>query len=202
MEHAGRFNSSRPHCREPQGLRKPEGNSAMSIIKSIFKWSVIGLIVLFALVGCIAVASDTEEIDERPKADNSAAEKYHPPKQETIHESNDPEPSEPEPAPAPEPEEPELSSGQENALRSAEQYLNTMPFSKSGLVEQLEYEGYSTGDAQFAVNQLDVNWNDQAVRSAEQYLETMPFSEPGLIEQLEYEGYSASQARHGARQVL
>lgn len=34
--------------------------------------------------------------------------------------------------------------GQSNALRKAESYLSFMPFSYSGLVEQLEFEGFST----------------------------------------------------------
>ena len=45
-----------------------------------------------------------------------------------------------------------LTTGQRNALGSAESYLSTMPFSYSGLIEQLEYEGYSTEDATYAAD--------------------------------------------------
>ncbi len=39
---------------------------------------------------------------------------------------------------------------QAGALRSAKQYLSVMPFSHDGLIEQLEYEGYSNSDATYA----------------------------------------------------
>jgi hypothetical protein len=72
------------------------------------------------------------------------------------------------------------------------------PFSRSGLIDQLEYEGFSTADATYAVDSLTVNWNEQAALSAKQYLEMTPFSKSGLIEQLEYEGFTSAQAEYGA----
>lgn len=91
-----------------------------------------------------------------------------------------------------------LSSSQRNATRAAEQYLELSGFSRSGLIDQLEYEGYSTEDATFAVDSLNVDWNEQAVRCAEQYLELTPFSLSGLIDQLVYEGFTYEQATYGA----
>ncbi|WP_240954918.1 Ltp family lipoprotein [Rhodococcus sp. 105337] len=73
-----------------------------------------------------------------------------------------------------------------------------MPFSRSGLINQLEYEGFSTADATYAVDRLDVDWDRQAKRSAEQYLDMTSFSLSGLVEQLEYEGYTRAQAEYGA----
>jgi colicin import membrane protein len=86
---------------------------------------------------------------------------------------------------------------QENAIESAQNYLSTQPFSESGLIEQLEFEGYSKDDASSAVGHIEVDWNDQAARSAANYLDTMPFSRSGLIEQLEFEGFTHSQATYG-----
>ena len=80
------------------------------------------------------------------------------------------------------------TTSQKNAIRAAENYLDTLPFSRSGLIEQLEFEGYSKDDATFAVDSIAVDWNEQAARAAENYLETMPFSRASLIEQLEFEG--------------
>ena len=85
----------------------------------------------------------------------------------------------------------------QNAIRSAEDYLDFSGFSRSGLIDQLEYEGYSNADATTAVNSLSVNWNEQAYRSAQDYLDTMPFSRSGLIDQLEYEGFTTGQATYG-----
>ncbi|MCV0403791.1 MAG: Ltp family lipoprotein [Chloroflexi bacterium] len=97
--------------------------------------------------------------------------------------------------------DPGLTNGQRNAIESAESYLAFSAFSESGLVDQLEFEGYSTADATFAVGSLDVDWNEQAAKSAAAYLEFSSFSLPGLIEQLEFEGFTAQQATYGANKA-
>ena len=48
-------------------------------------------------------------------------------------------------------EEPSETAGQENARRSAESYLDTAAFSRSGLIKQLQFEGYSAADASYGV---------------------------------------------------
>ena len=95
---------------------------------------------------------------------------------------------------------PELTIGQSNALESAQLYLETMPFSYNGLIEQLEYEGYSTEDATYATDNCGADWNEQAVKSAKSYLDIMPFSKEELISQLEYEGFTTEQAVYGVEQ--
>lgn len=90
-----------------------------------------------------------------------------------------------------------VSSGKRNALKSAKNYISVMPFSYSGLVEQLEYEGYSNSEATYAADNCGADWYEQAVKSAKQYLEVMAFSRSGLIDQLEYEGYTYDQAVYG-----
>lgn len=91
--------------------------------------------------------------------------------------------------------------GEINALRAAKNYLNTMPFSYSGLIEQLEFEGYTTSEATYAANNCGANWNEQAAKAAKNYLRLMPFSREELIDQLEFEGYTHSQAVYGAEAV-
>ena len=46
----------------------------------------------------------------------------------------------------------EVSVGKRNALSSAKQYLTYMSFSYQGLIEQLEYEGYTSEEAEYAVD--------------------------------------------------
>jgi len=96
---------------------------------------------------------------------------------------------------------PVSSSGERNALRKAKEYLSIMPFSASGLKDQLEYEGFSSSEAQYAVDNCGADWNEQAVKKAEDYLDMMSFSRAGLIEQLEYEGFTHSQAEYGVNQA-
>lgn len=90
---------------------------------------------------------------------------------------------------------------QSNAKQSARLYLSTMAFSRSGLIEQLEFEGYSLSDATYGTDAQKANWNLQASKSAKLYLKTMPFSRSGLIEQLIFEGFSQSQAEYGVKSV-
>ncbi|WP_299848003.1 Ltp family lipoprotein [uncultured Metabacillus sp.] len=63
--------------------------------------------------------------------------------------------------------EPELSASQQNAIRQAENYISMMPFSKTGLIKQLEFEGYATDEATLAVENIEVDWREQAVKHAE-----------------------------------
>ena len=88
--------------------------------------------------------------------------------------------------------------GEQNALSTAHDYLDTMAFSRSGLIDQLKYEGYTSSEAEYAVDNCGADWDYQAVLMAEEYLNAMSFSRSGLIEQLEYEGFSYSQASAAA----
>lgn len=91
--------------------------------------------------------------------------------------------------------------GQKNALGSAKNYLSFSGFSEKGLAEQLEFEGYTSEEANYAVANCGANWNEQAAKSAKNYLSFTSFSRKGLIEQLEFEGYTYDQAVFGADSV-
>jgi hypothetical protein len=105
-----------------------------------------------------------------------------------------------QPAPQPqEPEAPAMTVSQQNAVESAEAYIESGQFSRKGLIEQLKYEKYSTADATFAVDYIHADWNEQAAKSAEAYLDSSSFSSSSLFEQLKYEGFTDSQARYGVR---
>ena len=93
------------------------------------------------------------------------------------------------------------TTSQRNAVKQAERYLKVIAFSRQGLIEQLEFEGYSTEDAEYAVDHIRVDWNEQAAKKAQSYLDTMPFSRQGLIEQLEFEGFTHEQAVFGVDSV-
>ncbi len=92
-------------------------------------------------------------------------------------------------------------------MRSAESYLNFKGFSRAGLIRQLssEYgEGFSVEDATFAVDYLNVDWNEQAAKAAQSYLDFKGFSRSGLIQQLESEygdQFTHEQAVYGVNAV-
>lgn len=90
---------------------------------------------------------------------------------------------------------------QVNAVEKANSYLEFSAFSKTGLIRQLKYEGFSAADAEYAAGHVTVNWLDQAAKKAQSYMESGAFSRSGLIRQLKYEGFTAEEAVHGADSV-
>lgn len=88
--------------------------------------------------------------------------------------------------------------GELNALRQAKNYLNIMSFSYQGLIDQLEFEGYTSSEATYAVDNCGADWYQQAAKKAKEYLDIMPFSKQELIKQLEFEKFTHDQAVYGA----
>ncbi len=94
-----------------------------------------------------------------------------------------------------------MTLGQENAYYTALDYLDYTSFSKQGLIEQLEYEGYTTEEAEFAVEKCNVDWGEQAELMAQDYMEYDSFSRQGLLDQLLYEGFTQEEAEQGVKAV-
>jgi hypothetical protein len=93
------------------------------------------------------------------------------------------------------------SVASQNARRMAASYLKYSAFSRSGLIDQLKYEGFSNRLATYGVDKQHANWSKQAARMARQYLKYSAFSRSGLIEQLEYEGFTPTQAKYGVKKA-
>lgn len=102
---------------------------------------------------------------------------------------------------SPQPSKETVTMGMRNALATAHDYLDSTAFSYSGLIDQLEYEGYTYAEAVYAVDNCGADWYEQAALMAAEYLDTMSFSRTGLIDQLEYEGFSYDQAVYGVEQA-
>jgi len=153
---------------------------------------VYGFIALFIIIAIIdpsseEVAGDVEAKDPIAKVEEEATEEV----EEPVVEETPEEPK----------VEDSLTVSQKNAIRKAEDYLDYTAFSKSGLVEQLEYEGFSNEEATFASENIEVNWREQAVLKAEDYLNYSAFSRSGLIDQLLYDGHSQEDANYAVDQV-
>ncbi len=74
-----------------------------------------------------------------------------------------------------------------NALRKAEIYSETMHMSKQGIYDQLisEYgEKFSADAAQYAIDNLQADWNANALEKAKTYQETMSMSKSAIYDQL------------------
>jgi flagellar biosynthesis GTPase FlhF len=90
---------------------------------------------------------------------------------------------------------------QQNAAAKAADYLAFTSFSRSSLIQQLEFEGFSAADATWGVDKQHANWNEQAAAKAKDYLAFTSFSRSSLIQQLEFDGFTATQARYGVDQT-
>lgn len=86
---------------------------------------------------------------------------------------------------------------QRNARRKGADYLEFQAFSRSGLIQQLEFEGFSNADATYGADSQFANWNEQAAKKAQDYLDFQGFSRSGLIDQLLFEGFSQAEAEYG-----
>lgn len=90
----------------------------------------------------------------------------------------------------------------QSALKTAQNYNNTMPMSKQGLYDQLtsEYgEKFSAEAAQYAIDNLNADWNANALASAESYSDTMHMSKQGIYDQLTSENgekFTAEEAQY------
>ena len=90
-----------------------------------------------------------------------------------------------------------MTVSQSNAVKKAKSYLSYSAFSRTGLIGQLEFEGFSNADATFGVDAQKADWSVQAAKKGKSYLSTSSFSLTGLIAQLEFEGFSKEQAESG-----
>ena len=82
-------------------------------------------------------------------------------------------------------------------MGKAASYLRYSSFSRSGLIDQLIFEGFSPADATYGVDRQNADWNQQAALTAAAYLRYSSFSRSGLIDQLIFEGFTPQQAEYG-----
>ena len=88
-----------------------------------------------------------------------------------------------------------------NVIKKAESYLRYTSFSRQGLIEQLEFEGFSHDACVYAVDNVTVDWNEQCAKKAKSYLDYTSFSRQGLYGQLEFEGFTHEQIEYGLSAV-
>lgn len=74
-----------------------------------------------------------------------------------------------------------------SALKKADIYTNTMHFSKARLYDQLTSESgekFSAEAAQYAVDNINADWNENALEKAKTYQDTMAMSPEAIHDQL------------------
>lgn len=96
------------------------------------------------------------------------------------------------------PEEPEVAEEEgpnipfefNQALDKAQSYVDLMAFSQADLRAQLEYHSFSYEAIEFALENVDVDYQAECIEKAESYLGLTSFSEADLREQLEYHKFN------------
>ncbi|WOO88424.1 Ltp family lipoprotein [Mollicutes bacterium LVI A0078] len=127
------------------------------------------------------------ELSEEQKAEIEAAEKEAAEKEAAEKEAAEKEAAEADKA----------NRENEKALKSAESYIKIMAFSEEGLRGQLKFEGFTAEQIDYALDNLEVDWNEEAVQSATSYSNTLSMSSSAIYDQLLFEGFTAEQAQYG-----
>ena len=91
--------------------------------------------------------------------------------------------------------------GMKNAVKKAKSYLNFTAFSYTGLIKQLEYEGFTHDEAVYGADNSGADWKEQAFKKGMSYLDFMAFSRDGLIDQLEYEGFTEEEIEYAITKI-
>ena len=134
--------------------------------------------------------TESAEIVEEVKADEESSSE----EPEVVEESEEPKEEE-------ESKEDDVPREYEVALRSANSYLDSsfLSFSETGLYDQLEYEEFPADAIEYAMANIEVDWNEQAVKTAQNYADSdiLSLSDAEIYDQLIFEGFTEEQAQIG-----
>ena len=173
---------------------------------------ILGLVSGLAVVIVIAAVASNGSNGNSPASNGLS----NPPAAQTTAPSSPAPTTAPSPSPTapPSPTPPPMTVSQQQAVDSAQSYLQNEPgFSYQGLIDQLDSsygEGFSVADATFAVNYVapasdTTFWDAQAVDSAKSYMQTEPgWSACGLVQQLDSsygEQFTQAEAEYAVQQV-
>ncbi len=182
------MNRPNPALGPPQGYHHPAPPpNKKHTVRNVFLGIILAFVVLIG--GCTAITGsaveDTTGGDTRTAADREA-------------EGETDTSTKPKKDPT-KPEGPVLTAEQEQAVGSAEEYLDDAPLSKVALIRQLSTpDGFSKQDATVAVNSLRVDYKAQAAKSAKNHLNYSSFTRQTLIQKLtSTDDYTQQQAEYG-----
>ena len=88
-----------------------------------------------------------------------------------------------------------LNENQVQAIQTAKDYLDTMPLSQTELLQMLTVENINLEDAKFALEYLDIDWNQAARKKAKEYCKhKIGFSKVKLKAQLLFDHFTEEEA--------
>ncbi|WP_125712550.1 Ltp family lipoprotein [Companilactobacillus kedongensis] len=178
---------------------KKHKHKSQAIYKDWIFWLII---VLFLIIGFSVSANGQTSTNKVAKDTTSKVTKKSKPKVKTEDEDDsedvssydntkdDENASSTETDPPQEPEkaaEPEVPADYQSALNKANEYSEMMHMSKNGIYDQLtsvDGEQFSAPAAQYAMDNIQADWNNNALQMAKQYQETMSMSPEEIRDQL------------------
>lgn len=138
------------------------------------KWIliVIGIVVLFFVaVGCIGESASNEKNDAKKEVTKTEVKK-----------------------------EDNVPKEYKKALNKAASYSKTTHMSKQGIYDQLtsDFEEFTPEAAQYAIDNLDVDYNQNALNTAKSYEKTLDMSKSAIYTQLtsEVEKFTPEEAQY------
>lgn len=176
-------------------------------IKTVWskKWGkvliIFGILVVIGSMGSIGSNKDNDKQEYVPSQEPIGQEVVVDTEEEVVEEVETPVVEEPTPPPVEEVKE-DVPKEHKLALKKAEIYSDTMAMSKQGIYDQLvsEYgEKFDEASAQYAIDNLEANYNENALKKAKTYQETMAMSKQSIYDQLisEYgEKFTAEEAQY------
>ena len=90
-------------------------------------------------------------------------------------------------------------SGQnDDVIAAAKRYVDTGNYTYTSLIDKLQQDGFSTGDAKYAANNCGADWNGMAANEAKKLIDGGVTTKEEIVDQLIFKGYTYQQAVHGA----
>lgn len=150
-----------PNCHKKQGGK--------------FKWVIISFVILI-IIGSAMGSGDnnTDQVSSNLQEDDTIKNNASTLEQEVSEAKNDTVTE-------------NIPTEYKSALKRAKNYSDLMHMSKLGIYDQLtsEYgDKFSSEAAQYAVDNVDADWNANALASAKNYSDTMHMSKKGIYDQL------------------
>lgn len=179
----------------------PENRRSQKSKKPFYKRWWFGFLVVMA-IGTIGAGIE----DSR----NPLGDTLPPPTE--IHQEENIKPQKPTESLAPdipekeEPTTPEVPKEYGAALKKAQSYGRIFHMSKKGIYEQLtgNVEGFTPEAAQYAVDNLDMDYMENAYQKAKDYFEKMNMSKEGIYNQLtsSAEGFTPEEAQYAVDKLF
>lgn len=167
-----------PHVETSSQAQEKRPKKKGSCLKTIL--IVLGVIILIGVIGnLIGGGKNSEEEPAENQTTSSDADEVQP-----ESEVKDEESSSDLDVPV---EDVNIPKEYQSALNKAYSYSEIMHMSKAAIYNQLtsEYgEQFSEEAAQYAMENIDVDWKENALKKAENYSDTMYMSKKGIYDQL------------------